>query len=169
VTVEGEFALDRTDHDTCFVSVPARLTGKINLEADFTTGTLTGNLSGTGAGDYTMPAPCEHGDETTDYDLTHLTTWTATTAFNTAFSGPFNPDTGEFRIEVNMNIAAEGHYAAPGYQYMCYDDTQLQPVCRLPDPQSPQPAVISGTIHPDGSTGEIDWYTNYCVSVAPDS
>lgn len=167
VTLDGDWELDRREHDACVVSVPPVLSGTIHIEADFETGTVTGRFDGSGAGSYTLPAECDTADPS-DYDRTHLETWTADLpVIRGTFSGPLDPATGAFEVGAIVYVEGGGERAAPGSQYMCNTD-YMTDTCVFGEFVQDQQAMVSGTIHPtDPSIGGIDWYTVFCAKVSP--
>ena len=68
VTLDGEWQLDRSEHDACMVVVPPLLGGLMHLEADFERGTVEGWLRGDGSGSYTLPRTCDRLNPT-EYEL----------------------------------------------------------------------------------------------------
>ena len=169
VALDGEWELDRREHDACIVAVPPVISGSIHIEADFEAGTVAGRFDGDGAGSYTLPAECDAVNPT-EYDRTHLEVWTAEfSTVQATFTGPFDPATGEFEIEAAVYVEGWGERAAPGHQYMCNTD-DMTPTCVFPEFVPDQMATISGVVGTgEVSFGEIDWYTAYCASTSPEN
>jgi hypothetical protein len=122
VTLDGEWQIDRRQHDACFVAVPPTISGTMHLEADFDAGTVTGWLGGQGSGSYTVPAECVH-ENPDEYDRSHLETWEAEfTLIQGEFSGDLNPGTGAFEVQSTISVEADAVRDAPGSQWMCGTD-----------------------------------------------
>jgi len=169
VTLDGEWELNRTQRDSCLVAVPEVLRGTIHIEADFLTGTVTGDFEGGGAGSYAVPAGCKHEDPD-DYDFSHLETWTADVpVVQATFSGTLDRVTGTFDVDAIVYAEGEGYRAAPGSTYWCGDDSGT-PTCDLGSFAGDQAAEVYGTITPTGvNRGGLDWYTHYIALVSPNS
>lgn len=171
VTVDGEWELDRREHDACQIALPPVISGDIHIEADFENGTVVGSFTGSGAGSYTLPAECAKSDPS-DYDKTHLETWTAELLnIDGEFTGPINKETGAFELTADVYVDSAGERSRPGTQYVCpTDDTDaLVSTCPFVETVTEQTATISGIIQPTGiNAGEIDWYTAYCARIAPE-
>jgi hypothetical protein len=169
VTLDGEWELNRREHDPCIVAVPEVLRGTIHVEADFVAGTVTGSFEGGGAGSYTMPAGCKH-ENPDEYDFSHLETWTADVpVVQATFSGTLDRITGAFDMDAVVYAEGEGYRAAPGSTYVCGTDSRT-PTCDLGSFAGDQSAEVYGIITPTGvNRGGFDWYTNYTALVSPGS
>jgi hypothetical protein len=166
VTLDGEWQIDRSQHDACFVAVPPLITGRMHLEADFEAGTVVGWLDGQGSGSYTVPAECKH-ENPDDYDRWNLETWDAEfTLIQGEFSGDLDPVTGQF--EVNATIAVEAGVVrdAPDAQWMCGTDDWTD-TC-VYSYEWEDPGTLSGTVSGTGvNRGAIDWYAPFCAAMSP--
>ena len=169
VTIDGEWELNRREHDPCIVAVPEVLRGTIHIEADFMAGTITGGFEGSGAGSYTVPAGCQH-ESPSEYDFSHLETWTADVPIVEAtFSGTLDRITGAFDVDAIVYGEGQGERSAPGSTYWCGTDGGT-PTCDLGSFAGDQAAEVYGTITPTGTNrGGFDWYTNYTALVSPGS
>jgi membrane protein CcdC involved in cytochrome C biogenesis len=167
VTVDGEWELDRREHDACQLLVPPVIGGDIHIEANFEAGTVEGWLTGSGAGSYTMPATCDT-EKPTPYDFDTEETWTAELSnIQADFGGTLDKQTGAFEFDIDIYVETYGERSAAGHQYMCGTD-YWTPTCILPEVDTEQLGTISGVIRPTGfSEGEIDWYTAYCALINP--
>ena len=145
VTLDGEWELNRREHDPCIVAVPEVLQGTIHVEADFVAGTVTGSFEGGGAGSYTLPAGCKH-ENPDEYDLSHLETWTAEVpVVQATFSGTLDRITGAFDMDAVVYAEGEGYRAAPGSTYVCGTDSAT-PTCDLGSFADDQSAEVYGII-----------------------
>ena len=167
VTLDGEWQLDRSEHDPCFTVVPPVVGGTMHLEADFERGTVAGTLQGSGAGTYTLPSICDRLNPT-EYELARPTTYEAElTLIEMTYSGRLDPQTGEFSVEGIIRLEGGGSYAAPDYQYSCVPGG-LTTYCPLPELAPERTGIISGTVQGTGvNRGEIDWPLPYCALVSP--
>lgn len=167
VTLDGEWQLDRSEHDPCFMVVPPVVGGSMHLEADFEVGTVEGWLQGSGVGTYTLPRTCDRLHPT-EYELARPTTYEAElTAVEMTFSGRLDPETGEFWVEGTLRLEGGGSYAAPDYQYSCVPGG-LTTSCPLYEFGPERTGTISGIVQGTGvNRGEIDWPLPYCGLVSP--
>ena len=167
VTLDGEWQLDRSEHDACMVVVPPLLGGLMHLEADFERGTVEGWLRGDGSGSYTLPRRCDRLNPT-EYELARPTTYEAELAVvEMTFSGRLDPQTGEFEVEGDLWIEGSGSRAAPDYQYSCVPGG-LTTSCPLFEFVNEWTGAISGAVQGTGvNRGEIDWPIPYCGAISP--
>lgn len=168
VTLEGEWELDRREHDACIVAVPPYFEGWIDLIADFENGLISGSFAGSGSGSYTLPADCAR-EAPTDYDRSHLETWHAEVPIiEGEFEGTLDPGTGVFEADVAVFVEGEGWREAPGRSYRCWGEDEWTPTCELYYFDRDQEATITGVIDPHGtSSGEFLWWAAYCAAVTP--
>lgn len=167
VTLDGEWRLDRSEHDPCRVAVPPVLGGLLHLEADFERGTVEGWLRGDGSGSYTLPVECDHLHPT-EYQRARPTTYEAEfPVVEMTFSGRIDPATGEFEVEGALWVEGSGSRAAPDYLYSCVPGG-LTSSCPLHEFRNDWAGIISGVVLGTGlNRGEIDWPIPYCGSITP--
>jgi len=167
VTLDGEWQLDRSGHDPCYVVVPPVLGGLMHLEADFDRGTVEGWLRGEGSGSYTLPPACDHLNPS-EYQLARPTTYQAEfPTVEMTFSGRLDPETGEFEVQGALWVEGSGFHGAPDYQYSCVPGG-LTTSCPLFEFPNEQTGVVSGIVRGSGvNQGEIDWLIPYCGAISP--
>jgi hypothetical protein len=167
VTLDGEWQIDRREHDACFVAAPPMISGRLHLEADFETGTVTGWLDGQGSGSYTVPAECKH-ENPDDYDRWNLETWEAEfTVVRGEFSGDLDSATGSFEVEATISVEAGLVRDAPDARWMCGTDYWTD-TC-IYSYGADDAGVLSGVVQgADVNRGEIDWYAPFCAAMSPD-
>jgi hypothetical protein len=166
VTLDGEWQIDRREHDACFVAVPPMASGRLHLEADFEAGTVTGWLEGEGSGSYTLPAECKH-ENPDDYDRWNLETWEAEfTVIRGEFFGGLDSATGAFEVEAIISVEAGAVRDAPDAQWMCGTDYWTD-TC-IYSYEAEDAGVLSGVVSATGiNRGEIDWYAPFCIAMSP--
>lgn len=167
VVLDGEWQIDRGEHDACFVAVPPMITGRLHLEADFEAGTVAGWLEGEGSGSYTLPAECKH-ESPDDYDRWNLETWEAEfTLIQGEFSGDLDSATGGFQVEMTISVAAGVVRDAPDARWMCGTDYWTD-TC-IYSYEADDAGVLSGIVQGTGTNrGEIDWYAPFCAAMSPE-
>ncbi len=167
VILDGEWQLDRSEHDPCHVAVPPVLGGLMHLEADFERGTVEGWLRGRGSGSYTLPVACDSLNPT-EYELARPTTYEADfPVVEMTFSGRLDPTTGAFEVEGNLWVEGSGSRAAPDYQYSCVPGG-LTTSCPLYEFRNEWTGTVSGVVQGTGvNQGEIDWSIPYCGAISP--
>ena len=167
VTLDGEWQLDRSEHDPCYVAVPPVLGGLMHLEADFERGTVEGWLRGDGSGSYTLPVACDNLNPT-EYELARPTTYEADfPVVEMTFSGRLDPTTGAFEVEGDLWVEGSGSRAAPDYLYSCVPGG-LTTSCPLYEFPNEWTGTVSGVVQGTGvNQGEIDWSIPYCGAISP--
>ena len=167
VTLDGEWQLDRSEHDPCYVAVPPVLGGLMHLEADFERGTVEGWLRGGGSGSYTLPVTCDSLNPT-EYELARPTTYEADfPVVEMTFSGRLDPTTGAFEVEGDLWVEGSGFHAAPDYLYSCVPGG-LTTSCPLYEFPNEWTGTVSGVVQGTGvNQGEIDWLIPYCGAISP--
>jgi hypothetical protein len=164
IDLEGNIQLDRSGGDPCQIAVPTLIKGTVKLRIDFIAGTVGGTIEGTGTGGQSLPQVCDGSDDA------NPEWWEGTTEFNGTIAGIADPETMTIDTEVAIDLTGEGWYGREGSQYLCAGSSVLTSTCPTAGVVSPQTAYLRGEILPAGqSSGLFEWYTNFCLSVTPES
>ena len=141
MTLEGGFQVTHTATGDCMVCVPPASSGTIKLVVDFATGSVSGELSGGGAGQASTYL-CDESGQPTDQQGTAE----GTTSYSGSISGSVDPQSGA--ISANSSLQVSGTVA---WVSGCPD-------CPTEKDDWTSGATITGMVTKDGSaSGQIHW------------